>query len=419
MPEHGMPRVTRGFTYSLTYLAGAAVVAALLAACGGSGGGDPPGATSQSASTAAKDPPDPWTSAQAQVSNFGGAATMVQPSVVATNMVCSSQGTCAPGGIRLDENCSAQAVVCGPTGVAVDASGNVYVAAGNAIYRFTPAGAMSVFAGGVSAGYADAQGAAALFDAPQGMAFDASGNLLVADSGNNVIRRITPSGTVSTVAGSSGQGSADGTGTAASFSAPVDVALDPSGNIFVADGGNSAIRRISPAGTVTTLAGGPKTSTFIWPTGVAVDPSGNVIVMDVGANKVLKLTQAGVVTTVAGTGSAGSADGAGSAATFGSTGPYDPLHAAIQYGPAGIVVDKLGYMFVVDRGNNVIRMITPSGVVSTLAGQPGQTWGTANGTGSAARFDTPAHIAMDANANLYVTEDGNSDVRMLTPVQAP
>ena len=418
MPEPGLPQIKRGITYSLSYLAGAAVLAALLAACGGGGSGDPSGATSQSASTAANDPPDSWASAQAQVSNFGGPATVVQPSVVATNSVCSTQGTCAPGGIRLDENCSAQAVVCGPAGIAVDASGNVYVAGGNTIYRFTPAGAMSVFAGGGSAGYADGQGASALFDAPQGMAFDANGNLLVADSGNNVIRKITPGGTVSTVAGSSVEGSADGTGTAASFSEPVDVAVDASGNIFVADGGNSAIRKISPAGAVTTLAGGQKPSTFTWPTGVAVDPSGNVIVMDFGAHKVLKVTQAGAVTTVAGTGSAGSADGAGSVATFGSTGPYDPLHAAIQYGPAGIVVDKLGYMFVVDRGNNEIRMITPAGVVSTLAGQPGQTWGTANGPGSAALFDTPAHIAMDANANLYVTEDGNSDVRMLTPVHA-
>ncbi|WP_201698491.1 beta-propeller domain-containing protein [Paraburkholderia hiiakae] len=294
----------------------------------------------------------------------------------------------------------------------------MYVAGGNAIYRFTPAGAMSIFAGGVSAGYADGQGASALFDAPQGMAFDANGNLLIADSGNNVIRKITPGGTVSTVAGSSAEGNADGTGMAASFSEPVDVAVDARGNIFVADGGNSAIRKISTAGAVTTLAGGQKASTFTWPTGVAVDPSGNVIVMDFGAHKVLKVTQAGTVTTVAGTGSAGSADGAGNVASFGSTGPYDPLHAAIQYGAAGIVVDKLGYMFVVDRGNNEIRMITPAGVVSTLAGQPGQTWGTANGPGSGALFDTPAQIAMDANANLYVTEDGNSDVRMLTPVQA-
>lgn len=416
MHKAGMGQSTHRLTCPLMNLAQAAVVVMLLAACGGGGGSDPPGATSQSASTSTSDPPDPWASAQAQVSNFGGAATVVNPGVVGSNTSCGIEVPCGAGGIILNENCSPQAVICGPTGIALDASGNVYVAGGNAIYRFTPAGVMSVFAGGVSAGYADGQGVSALFNAPQGITFDANGNLLVADSGNNAIRMVTPAGTVSTVAGSPTRGSADGSGSAATFSAPVDVAVDANGNIIVADGGNSAIRKISAAGAVTTLAGGPKTSTFNWPTGVAVDPSGNVIVMDVGANKVLKVTQAGAVTTVAGTGSAGSTNGAASAATFGSTGPYDPLHAPIQYGPAGILVDKFGYMFVVDRGNNEVRMITPSGVVSTLAGQPDQTWGTSNGVGPAALLDTPAHIAMDSNANLYVTEDGNSDVRRLSPV---
>ena len=407
------PQSARRLTNPLANLADAAVVAMLLAACGGGGGDPPPSSTTTAA------PTDPWATAQAQVANFGGAATVVSPYVPAT----TPPGTLAPpppGPVTLapDALCSAQATICLPAGIVLDSTGNVYVAAGNAIYKFTPTGTKSLFAGSTSAGYADGPAVAALFNTPEGITFDASGNLLVADGGNNLIRQIAPDGSVTTVAGSTAAGDADGTGSAASFNAPLDVAVDASGDIFVADGDNKAIRKISSSGAVTTLAGSPSAATFSWPTGIAVDSAGNVIVMDNGANKVLKITQAGVVTTVAGTGSTGSTNGAGSQATFGSTGPHDPLHAVIQYGPAGIVVDKFGYIFVVDRGNNEIRMITPSGVVSTLVGQPGQTWGSSNGIGSAALFDTPAHIAMDSNANLYVTEDGNSDVRLLAPVSS-
>jgi sugar lactone lactonase YvrE len=388
---HGRAEISRLAVVSLTLF--------LIAACGGGGGSASDSGNSSStasASSLTKTPTDTWATAAAQVANFGGPATPLGP----------------------DATCSQQAVICRPTGIAVDSAGNVYAAGGNIIYEFTPAGAMTVFAGGGAKGYADGQGAAALFNAPQGIKFDASGNLLVADSGNNMIRKITLAGVVSTVAGSTSPGNVDGTGGTASFRTPLDVAVDSSGNIYVADADNRAIRKISASGAVTTLAGSPDATTFNWPSGVALDPDGNVIVMDNVANKVLKVTPAGNVTTLAGTGSTGSTDGAGNIATFGSAGSGDPLHSAITFGPAGIFVDKFGYIFVVDRGNNEIRMITPAGVVSTLAGQPGQTWGSSNGTGTAALFDTPNHIAMDSRSVLYVTEQGNSDIRTLTPVSS-
>ena len=218
------------------------------------------------------------------------------------------------------------------------------------------------------------------------MAVDGSGNVYVADTDNNTIRKITPAGVVTTLAGTAGvPGSADGTGSAAQFNYPGGVAVDGSGNVYVADIDNNTIRKITPAGVVTTLAGtagvhGSADGTgsaaqFYDPHGVAVDGSGNVYVADTDNNTIRKITPAGVVTTLAGTaGVYGSADGTGSAAQF-------------NY-PAGVAVDGSGNVYVADTYNDTIRQITPAGVVTTLAGTAGMP-GSADGTGSAARFYYP------------------------------
>ena len=304
----------------------------------------------------------------------------------------------------------------GPVGVAVDGNGNVYVAdGGNSTIRMvTPAGVVSTLAGSPGlTGTTDGIGKAARFDHACGLAADGVGNLYVGDTYNRTIRRVTPAGVVSTLAGSPNlTGSADGIGGAARFLWPNGVAVDGSGNIYVADEDNDTIRKVTPAGVVSTLAGAPGISgtadgtgyaaRFSSPSGVAVDGSGNVFVADFHNRTIRKVTQAGAVSTFAGLpGAAGAVDGTGSAARF--------------WYPAGVAVDGDGNVFVADWGNNTVRKITSAGVVTTLAGSSGAFPGSADGIGSAARFNGPWGIAVDGGGNLYVADINNSTIRKITP----
>jgi sugar lactone lactonase YvrE len=311
-----------------------------------------------------------------------------------------------------------------PLGVAVDNAGNVYVGdeGNNTIRKITtPGGVVTTLAGspGVT-GSTDGTGSAALFFGPSGVAVDGSGNVYVADSGNNTIRKITSAGVVTTLAGSPGvTGSADGTGSAAQFNFPRGVAADSAGNVYVVDGGNETIRKITPAGVVTTLAGcagvtgsadgtgGPcGTARFNTPRGVAVDSAGNVYVGDTLNRTVRKIDSAGNVTTLAGlAGHGGNADGTGSAARFGQL--------------RGLAVDSAGNVYVCDTGRNTIRKITPAAVVTTLAGSAGNFSGAADGTGSAVLFNLPFYVAVDTSGNLYVTDTGNNTSRRGNPVVPP
>jgi sugar lactone lactonase YvrE len=301
-----------------------------------------------------------------------------------------------------------------PYDVAVDTNGNVYVAD---LYNFTvrkitPGDVVSTLAGSPGEGYADGTGPAAQFWYPTDMALDGSGNLYVADNDNCTIRMVTPSGAVTTLAGTPGNvGNADGTGAGAQFNYPYGVARDSAGNLYVSDQSGQTIRKITPGGVVTTLAGSPGMSgdangtgsaaTFYYPSGIAVDGSGNVYVSEERNFDIRKITPAGVVTTLAGTsGSIGSADGTGPAAQFNL--------------PAGIAIDGSGNLYVADYGNGTIRKVTPAGVVSTVAGKAGNQ-GSADGTGAAAQFDAPSGIAVDANGNLYVADEKNNTIRMITP----
>ncbi|MCC7288710.1 MAG: hypothetical protein IT503_21240 [Burkholderiaceae bacterium] len=247
-----------------------------------------------------------------------------------------------------------------PFGVVSDLSGNLYVAEFSAhrIRKITPDGLVSNFAGeGGVFGSADGVGTAARFSNPQGLAIDGADNLYVADTGNQTIRKITPAGVVTTLAGQAREfGFADGTGSAARFNGPRGIASDTLGDVYVADSSNQVIRRITPDGVVTTIAGAP--------------------------------------------GVAGSQDGAAAAARFKD--------------PPGIAVDAAGNLYVADQGNHTIRKITPDGVVSTIAGLAGAA-GYADGSGSAARFNNPEGIAVDAAGNVYVADRGNSAIRRITP----
>jgi sugar lactone lactonase YvrE len=254
---------------------------------------------------------------------------------------------------------------------------------------------VTTFAGSGSYGDTDGTGAAASFRFPHGVAIDAVGNVYVADRNNYKIRKITPMGEVSTLAGSGSLGNADGLGTAASFNYPTGIAIDATGNLYVADSENHKIRKITPAGVVSTLAGsglpgntnGTGTSaSFKAPLGVTVDAAGNVYVADSQNHKIRKITPAGVVSTFAGSGGAGSTDGAGSVASFNL--------------PAGVAVDASGNVFVADLYNHKIRKITPTGAVSGFAGSG--SLGSTDGIGVAASFHYPHGVAVNASGVVYV-----------------
>ena len=290
-----------------------------------------------------------------------------------------------------------------PAGTAVDASGNVYVAdaGNNTIEKITPAGVVTTLAGSGIIGSSDGTGAAATFSKPMGITVDASGNLYVADTNNFTIRKITPAGGVTTLAGSAGvDGSTDGTGLNASFSYPTGITVDSSGNLFVTEdsAGGKPVRKITPAGVVTTPVNTGGCDPFA-AQGIAVDAGDNLYVVSDSGFVICKITSAGASTVLAGSFGAGSTDGTGSAAEFDN--------------PTGITLDSGGNLYVSDTSNDTIRKITSAGVVTTIAGSAGSQ-GSTDGTGSGARFSKPMGVAVDANGNLYVSDNGNKTVRKVS-----
>jgi len=274
--------------------------------------------------------------------------------------------------------------------------------------------AVTTFAGQAEVGgYADGDGNQAEFRLPNSIATDAAGNVYVADTANNTIRKIDTNGVVSTLAGVPGRhGSNDGAGASARFWAPFGIAVDAAGTVYVADTGNNTIRQISTNGVVTTLAGmagqpgstnGPGASArFRNPWGVAVDSADNVYVADMSNDTIRKIKPSGMVVTVAGqAGIIGSIDGFGTDAQFNN--------------PFAIAVDAAGNLYVSDSANNLIRKISPSRVVSTLAGLPGNA-GNTDGNGDSARFWNPQGLTVDRAGNIYVADTGNNLIRKITPM---
>ncbi len=336
-----------------------------------------------------------------------------------------------------------------PVGLAVDGGGNAYTVDGRSdtVNRIAPDGVVTTVAGSGTIGTADGTGTAAEFNSPMAVATDASGDLVVADTGNRILRKVTRDGVVTTIAGVpgvsgyrdgtvaspplmspwgvavNGSGNAlvtdsnailmitpDGTRTVvAEIAGAAGAAVDDSGNFFVADASNHAIRRIAPDGTVTTIAGtlgvsgsaDGSSALFNSPMGVAVDRAGNVYVADTGNHTIRRISRSGNVNTVAGMpGVCGSADGTGSAAQF-----------CVPY---AIAVDAQLNLYVADTGNETIRTISPAGKVTTIAGTAGVP-GSADGAGASAQFSWPTGIAVDGSHNVYVSDQGNSTIRMITP----
>ncbi|MBE3605038.1 hypothetical protein IMX07_15585 [bacterium] len=290
---------------------------------------------------------------------------------------------------------------------AIDSAGNIYIAdlGNNLIRKMTPSGTVTTVAGSGVAGYADGPALSAQFNQPRGIAVSPTGDLYVSDAYNQRIRKISlTTGQVTTLAGSGATGTTDGVGTAAQFSYPEELVVNASGTIFLVDSNNSRIRQITPDGTVTTLAGstagfadGTGTAAkFNYPRGIVLDKSNNLYVTDYTNNRIRKVTPSGVVTTIAGSGVAGSTDGQGTAAQL--NGPY------------GISIDSYGVLYITDLNINKIRLITPTYAVTTMAGS---TMGYADGAGTAAQFNVPRGVISDKSGVLYVVDSFNNRIRKI------
>lgn len=287
--------------------------------------------------------------------------------------------------------------IAGFKGITLDGAGNLYVAdrGGNTIRKVTPQGEVSTLAGSGDRGYVDGKGTEAKFHFPEDLVFAPDGNLYVADSYNNRIRKVSLAGDVSTLAGST-DGKADGPVGEAKFSLPGGITVDSAGTFYVTDN-NVKIRKIAD-GTVSTYP-----TQFYGNRGMSVGPDGKLyFTTNVNYINTVKVIdpKSGDFSVLAGKGEAGYADGKGDKALF--------------TGPSGIVVDPQGTAFVVDSDNHRIRRITADGTVTTIAGS---TAGSADGPGADAKFKNPVGIARDAAGNLYVTDTGNGAIRKLTPKQ--
>jgi len=285
----------------------------------------------------------------------------------------------------------------------------------NCIRRISPEGAVQTIAGSTE-GFADGEASSAAFNTPSGLALDSKGDIVIADTSNNRIRKLTaPSKSnpqalvkalVSTVAGSGRAGYLDGAGDQAQFDGPLAVAVAADGTIFVADTYNDRVRTIAADGFVRTLAGSgspgfkdgqAEAAQFDTPSGIAVDEHGNVFVADTGNNAIRKVAPDGAVTTMAG-GSRGRSDGVAQDARFDH--------------PVGIAVTHDGFLFVADEGSGRIRRILPEGEVNTMAGYAS---GFADGTGKVARFNGPESLALGSKGEVYVADAENYLIRRIDP----
>jgi sugar lactone lactonase YvrE len=328
----------------------------------------------------------------------------------------AGNGTAGFGG---DSGAATAAQLNYPYGVAVDSAGNLYIADtdNGRIRKVWAAGIISTVAGGGTASPGDGGAAtAAQLTNPTGVAVDSAGNLYIADSGSNLIRKVTTGGIISTVAGGGTATPGDGgAATAAKLNSPWGVAVDSAGNLYIAEQGSSRIRKVTPAGVISTVAGigasgfagdgGSATAAELnHPYGVAVDSASNLYIADTTNRRIRKVTAAGVISTVAGTGPAGF-NGDGGAATA----------AQLNY-PYGVTVDSVGNLYIADSLNYRVRKVTAAGVISTVAGNGVSGFSGDGGAATAAQLYVPSAIAFDSTGNLYIADTNNSRVREATGV---
>lgn len=301
-----------------------------------------------------------------------------------------------------------------PVGIAIDGSGNIFFSAqGNeCIKKIDASGIITTFAGTSGfGGYAGDGGLAisAKLNAPAGVAIDAIGNVYIADYGNSVIRKVSVSGSITTIAGS-GTSTVDGIlASSAAISVPSSVAVDASGNVFLVD--DHRVRKINSFGIITTIAGtgaygfsgdgGPATNaTFKIIEAIAVDGSGNLYIADTGNSCIRKVDTLGIVTTIVGIGGSG-----------GYSGDNGPASSAQIGWPTGIAIDHVGNLFISDN-DRVTRKVNSAGIISTISGTI--VVGGYNGSGisaSSALLNWPSHLIIDMNGNLFIADKNNHRVR--------
>jgi secreted PhoX family phosphatase len=330
----------------------------------------------------------------------------------------------APAGASLDN----------PEGVTTNNNGTVEVAnTEDNVVASISGGATTTVAGSYE-GYGETgdggPATSATLDAPAGLAEDAAGDLFIADTADNVVRKVTPSGTISLVAGNGTEGDSGdgGPATSAELDNPQGVAVDAAGDVFIADTYNNVIREVTPDGNITTLAGngtpgysgdgGPAAQAELAsPTDVAVDSQGNLYIADAGNNVIRRVSTTGVITTVAGDYAADQAtDGLG-----GFSGDGGPATLAQLNSPQGIAIDRTGDLFIADTFNDAIREVSPAGIISTIvntSAKPGKAGN--DGAATAATLNSPYAVAVDdSTGDLYIADTSNNAIRMVTGLPVP
>jgi uncharacterized protein (TIGR03437 family) len=336
----------------------------------------------------------------------------------ATSLDISTVAGNGTPGFTGDGSAAINAEINSPTGVALDSAGNLYIAdsLNCRIRKVASGGNISTLAGNGTLSYSGDGGAAskAQLNAPQGVAADAAGNVYLADTLNNVVRKISPNGTISNYAGNGGAGSSgDGSAaTSAQLNGPQGLAVDASGNLFIADTLNAKVRKVSTSGVISTVAGSgtagyggdgaaAASAQLNLPIGVAVDSSGNLYIADFGNSRVRKVS-ANNISTVAGNGS------------FGYSGDGGPAAKAQLNGPQGVAVDAAGNLYIADSQNNLIREVTPGGLIATVAGNGVAGYSGDGGQATSAQVGNPVGLTVDSAGNIY-TVDASARVRQVYP----
>jgi sugar lactone lactonase YvrE len=310
-----------------------------------------------------------------------------------------------------------------PFGVAIDGTGNLYIADyyNNRIRKVTTAGIITTVAGNGTAGFSGdgAQAVAAELYNPYGITLDAAGNLYITDQVNQRIRKVTPSGIITTIAGNGTNGySGDGgQATAAELNSPTNVILDDFGNLYIADYYNNVIRKINTLGIISTIAGtgtqgysgdgGQATAAEInQPVSFVFDASGNLYIADEGNYVIRKINTLGIISTIAGNG------------TFGYSGDNSAATAAELSYPYGVTIDAIGNLYIADEVSSRIRMVNIAGIISTIAGDGTQGYSGDGAQAITAELYYPTSIVFDAAGNLYIADNYNNRIRKVTNVAA-